>query len=136
MGLFDYIVCEVPLPDGFTGELQSKDLDCYLLTHVITRDGRLLLEHLDRIDYELETRFTSRRDANFHGALNFYGDCGKREAGTYEWHEYNAKFVHGQPHPTPPSRSQSRPPPPVPSYLQIVELRCRDCMRCASLRSG
>jgi hypothetical protein len=96
MGLFDYIICEVPLPDGFTGELQSKDLDCYLLTHVITRDGRLLLEHVDRIDYELETRSTSRRDANFHGALNFYGDCGKREAGTYEWHEYNAKFVHGQ----------------------------------------
>ena len=96
MGLFDYIVCEVPLPDDFTGELQTKDLGCYLLTHVITKDGRLLLEHVDRIDYESETRFTSRRDANFNGMLKFYGSHGEREAGTDEWHEYNAKFVDGQ----------------------------------------
>ena len=93
MGLFDYIVCEFPLPDGFTGELQTKDLGCYLLTHVITKDGRLLLEHVDRIDYELETRTTSRRDANFHGMLRFYGS---QEDDAWEWHEYNAKFVHGQ----------------------------------------
>jgi hypothetical protein len=102
MGLFDYILCEVPLPDGFTGELQTKDLGCYLLTHVITKDGRLLLEHVDRIDYELETRTTSRRDANFHGMLRFYGRTLRtrrardREDDTWEWHEYNAKFVHGQ----------------------------------------
>jgi len=95
MGLFDYILCEVPLPDGFTGELQTKDLGCYLLTHVITRDGRLLLQHVDRIDYELETRITSLRDANFHGMLRFYGSR-DRENDTWEWHEYNAKFVHGQ----------------------------------------
>jgi hypothetical protein len=90
MGLFDYILCDVPLPDGFTGELQTKGLGCYLLTHVITKDGRLLLEQVDRIDYELETRTTSRRDANFHGTLRFYG------GDTREWHEYNATFVHGQ----------------------------------------
>jgi hypothetical protein len=60
MGLFDYIVCEVPLPDGFTGELQTKDLGCYLLTHIITKDGRLMLEHVDRSDEVLETRTTSR----------------------------------------------------------------------------
>jgi hypothetical protein len=36
MSLFDYIVCEAPLPDGFTGELQTKDLGCYMLTHVIS----------------------------------------------------------------------------------------------------
>jgi hypothetical protein len=97
MGLFDYILCEVPLPDGFTGELQTKDLGCYLLTHIITKDGRLVLEHVDRIDEVLETRITSRHDANFHGMLNFYGtDRGNRKDGSGEWHEYNAKFVHGQ----------------------------------------
>ena len=95
MSLFDYILCEVPLPDGFTGELQTKDLGCYLLTHVITKDGRLLLEHVDRIDCELETRITSHRDANFHGMLRFYGSR-DRENDAWEWHEYNAKFVHGQ----------------------------------------
>jgi len=96
MGLFDYIVCEFPLPDGFTGELQTKDLGCALLTHVITNDGRLLLEHVDRIDDESEARFTSRRDANLHGMLKFYGSSGEHEASTREWHEYNAKFVDGQ----------------------------------------
>jgi hypothetical protein len=95
MGLFDYIVCEVPLPDGFTGELHTKDLGCYLLTHIITKDGRLMLEHVDRSDEVLETRTTSRRDANFDGTLRFYGSR-DREDNTWEWHEYSAKFVHGQ----------------------------------------
>jgi hypothetical protein len=90
MGLFDYILCEVPLPDVFAGKLQTKDLGCCLLTHVITKDGRLWLEEVDRIDYERETRTTSRRDANFHGTFRLYG------GDTGEWHEYNAKFVHGQ----------------------------------------
>ena len=69
MSLFDYILCEVPLPDGFAGELQTKDLGCYLLTHVITKNGRLLLEHVDRIDYDVETRTTSRRDVPWNAQV-------------------------------------------------------------------
>jgi hypothetical protein len=32
MGMFDYVRCGVPLPDGFEGELQSKDFDCAMST--------------------------------------------------------------------------------------------------------
>jgi hypothetical protein len=91
MGLFDYIVCEVPLPDGFTGELQTKDLGCYLLTHIITKDGRLMLEHVDR-RIALDT---DDQSPNFDETLRFYGSR-DREDDTWEWHEYSAKFVHGQ----------------------------------------
>lgn len=44
MGMFDYIKCEVPLPDGWSGELQSKDFDCEMVTHVISSDGRLMVD--------------------------------------------------------------------------------------------
>lgn len=80
MGLFDYIKCNYPLPDNFTGNLQTKDFGCELVTHVITNEGRLLKEQYD---------------LNFHGILNFYGNE-KKNDGSYEWHEYNAKFTDGQ----------------------------------------
>jgi|SRR3990167_1338368 len=46
MGMFDYIECEYPLPDGFIAEssnqFQTKDTpDQMLNTYVITEDGRL-----------------------------------------------------------------------------------------------
>lgn len=117
MGMFDYIRCEVPLPDGFQGELQTKDLDCELLEHQITKDGRVLVaregfgEHAN-VKYE---------DAEYHGFLSFYGLEYLKENGepfrdgggvmhtgaetvsqkTGErlklvWHEYRAKFTEGQ----------------------------------------
>ena len=107
MGMFDYIRSEVPLPDGFEGELQTKNFRCELATHVIRADGRLILEILDHTEevpreerpYPNDDGFRGlfgslrsvwrHEDANFHGIVNFYGR-GDR------WHEYNAKFTDGQ----------------------------------------
>jgi hypothetical protein len=110
MGMFDWVRCEVPLPDGFDGPLQTKDFACELGEHVITKDGRLMLAALDRVEeVPKEERpypdaapgtlqsfcgiirsFWKHEDANFHGIMRFYGlECGR-------WHEYNAKFTDGQ----------------------------------------
>jgi hypothetical protein len=120
MGMFDYIRCEVALPDGWVaGELQTKDFDCEMITHVISKDGRLLFDRggweavplLQRRlwraawgdseqaekDHVLEAAFGSMRrvpnyqDENFHGLVNFYG-----HDKDDQWHEYNAKFTDGQ----------------------------------------
>ena len=114
MGMFDNVKCEAPLPDGFVGELQTKDFNCEMVTHVITKDGRLMLSQIDRVEEVPKAErpypnddgllglcgsmrtFTSLHDANFHGVLNFYGRKGDRKDGTWEWHEYNAKFTDGQ----------------------------------------
>ena len=67
--------CSITSSATLTGELQIKDLGCYLLTHVTPKYGRLLLEHVDCIDYRLETRTTSRRDADSRGMLKSYASC-------------------------------------------------------------
>lgn len=116
MGMFDYVRCEVPLPDGFTGELQTKDFCNDMVTHTITADGRLLLERIDRVeevpkaerpypdapDDDLRSifgsirTFTSSSECEFHGIMNFYGSEGDSAIGTHKWHEYNAKFTDGK----------------------------------------
>jgi hypothetical protein len=94
MGMFDYIRCEKPLPDGFAGELQTKDFGCEMVTHVITSDGRLMLDdghneivpEEDRPYYGTEKwdhplfkicgsvrRVPKYIDANFHGIVYFGG---------------------------------------------------------------
>lgn len=102
MGMFDYIRCEVPLPDGFVGELQTKDFDCAMGEHVITKDGRLVLAILDHteevpkaerpypdapdesiLSIAGSVRFIWRHeDANHHGMVNFYGSEYLRSDGT------------------------------------------------------
>ena len=109
MGMFDHVQSEVPLPDGFTGELQSKSLDCSLTTILIRADGRLLIK--DR-EFEIvpvserpfpndpkrhlfgATRVTSEswRDLDFHGDFEF---CGY-EWSVEKWHGYIARFTNGQ----------------------------------------
>jgi hypothetical protein len=107
MGMFDYVRCEVPLPDGFAGELQTKDFACEMGTHTISKDGRLILAVLDHTEevplaerphpnaegllkWAGSIRFIWRyEDADFHGILNFYAYDGT------ETHEYNAKFTDG-----------------------------------------
>jgi len=112
MGMFDYIRCEVPLPDGFTGELQSKNFGCHLVTHVVTKEGRLLLCRIDKTENVTEAEandpdvfwsptgsfrmHTSLHDSNFQGVVRFYGCEGDHRDGTWQWHDYNAKFVDGQ----------------------------------------
>jgi len=44
MGMFDYVRSEIPLPNGFTGDLQTKDFDCIMTTILIRADGRLVKE--------------------------------------------------------------------------------------------
>lgn len=97
MGMFDYIRCEVPLPDGWdggpSGEMQTKDFDCEMVTHVITKDGRLMLERIDETHLvpkeerpypdAPDTSILSMcgmlrseksiHESKFHGVVNFYG---------------------------------------------------------------
>jgi hypothetical protein len=45
MGMFDYVRCDVPLPDDFVGErnlFQTKDLWRAMVQFVITANGRLI----------------------------------------------------------------------------------------------
>lgn len=95
MGMFDYIRCEAPLPDGWKpdGPLQTKDFDCDMVCHVITADGRLMLERIDAVhvvpkaerpypdapDDTLRGICGMLRDdrslhpSDFHGIVRFYG---------------------------------------------------------------
>lgn len=111
MGMYDYVRCEVALPDGYvpqSGFLQTKDLDCKLTTYTITSDGRLVS---DRWHYEsvpksetVQSMFgimkvvkdESDVDHRFHGVLNFYDSEGDHGTGDWKWHEYNAKFTDGR----------------------------------------
>lgn len=104
MGMFDYVHCEVPLPDGYAGEFQTKDFNCFLSNILIRADGRLMIEDCDWEEVPLEerpapnfpllgaTRAINKRwrDLDFHGDFRFYGS---RETG--DWHEYLARFTHG-----------------------------------------
>lgn len=87
MGMFDHIYCEIPLPDGFTGEMQAKDFDCAFGTLLIRADGRLMIQDRDWEEVPLEDRpdllrsfaglrrpINKRwRDLDFHGDFRFYG---------------------------------------------------------------
>ena len=105
MGMFDHIRCEIPLPDGFTGEMQTKDFDCALSNLLIRANGRLMIEEREWEAVSLEERQNSKlsflksrrviarrwRDLDFHGDFHFYGwqksDDTRRE--------YWARFTHG-----------------------------------------
>ncbi len=103
MGMFDYIRCEVPLPDGWSAhDLQTKDFDCQMVMHIITKDGRLMFERIDNMvevpkserpfpdapDGSLQSfcgsirTITTQYDANFHGVVNFYGSEYQRMDGS------------------------------------------------------
>jgi hypothetical protein len=89
--MFDYIRCEVPLPDGWNARaLQTKDLGRDMAQHVITKEGRLMLAP----PYDERIR-CGPVDANFHGMLRFYGSEAL-PGGKSRWHEYRAKFTDGQ----------------------------------------
>jgi hypothetical protein len=99
--MFDYIRCELPLPDGWSGELQTKDFDCEMVEHIISKEGRLMLDRghneevplMERRSWKAEwgdseaaqeehliealagcmRRVQKYEDANFHGLVNFCG---------------------------------------------------------------
>lgn len=84
MGMFDYVKCEMDLPDVDdlpTGNVfQTKSLDCRMELYTIDKLGHLSVDG----EYVF-----------FEGVLNFYtGDFGI-EPNLYLWWEYNAEFYHG-----------------------------------------
>jgi hypothetical protein len=117
MGMFDDVVVEVPLPDGFDPagvEFQTKDFDCRLERYTITADGRLVAR---RVEYEMtpeeEMPYYGKpewgdetslfrligcmrevrswdEEVPFHGDLVFY--CYER--GVFR--EYTARFTEGR----------------------------------------
>ncbi len=104
MGMFDYVRCEVPLPDGWEEPrgLQSKDLACLLDTIVITSGGRLMVED----NYVAPgSNAAPARDSDYHGYFHFYGsevlgyhpakDGAPFRESITKWHEYRAKFTDG-----------------------------------------
>lgn len=100
MGLFDYLRCEHPLPDGFEGDLQYQTKDTpaqYLEDYRITLDGTLMYEPSGMLK-------TPAGPIDFHGALEFYAT---NVCGTAQWgvitddddppfsREYVALYDHG-----------------------------------------
>lgn len=88
MGMFDYVRCEYPLPDGrnpTANSYQTKDLYLELGLATITAEGQLLYR-----DYE-EPESSNRND-DYTGSLSFYDFVSK----TGEWFEYTAEFVDGK----------------------------------------
>jgi hypothetical protein len=92
MGMFDYIRCDYPLPDGWKpSELQTKDFNCEMVMHVITAGGRLMLERIDETHIVpkeerphpnedgllgmmgMLRHQKSSHESDFHGVVNFYG---------------------------------------------------------------
>lgn len=74
MGLFDYIECDYPLPDGFDPKVaratfQTKDTPSQQLdTYVITADGRLLCEGCEVTDFHGDIRFYTSNWAGWDDA--------------------------------------------------------------------
>lgn len=122
--MFDYVHCELPLPDGWQAdELQTKDFDCTMVTHVISSAGRLLVDRgpwtaipeAQRPYPNSEglrglvgsMRHTPKyEDTNYHGIFRFHGletiryepdpGYGSRGKPIYKPHHYEAKFTDGQ----------------------------------------
>jgi hypothetical protein len=109
MGMFDYVKSEVPLPDGYTGELQSKSFNFVLTTILIRADGRLLIKDQKyesvplserpfphhprtRLVGSLPVTDEGWRDLDFHGDFRFHGYDSSAKAQ----HDYLARFTHGQ----------------------------------------
>lgn len=92
MGMFDDVVCEVPLPDGKSGKhFQTKDFEpAYLEKYTITADGRLIRD--DPWWERPEGQPAKQMDMDFHGVLNFYD----YNTDTKERREFNAKFTDGK----------------------------------------
>lgn len=118
MGMFDHLICEVPLPDGHspTEVFQTKDTPAQtIVTYRITADGELL-------ERQVETQWVEDPDAMFgghlrevegterwvpvpyHGDIEFYagnvsnmgyGAVVTRDGRSPEFRSYTARFTDG-----------------------------------------
>lgn len=108
MGMFDYITSDLPLPDGFTGTLQTKDFGCALVHFLIRTDGRLMENVTEFVAVPkgerppttsplaaLRDRYRivdlGWRDTAFHGDISLTG----YDQDTKQQHFYVARFTHG-----------------------------------------
>lgn len=97
MGMFDYVRCELPLPEEQDAVFQTKDTNQqYMMHHTLRADGRLILHdydteltpkaerpYPDTPDDNIQSMFGSIRkkagterdvDQNFDGDLRFYNE--------------------------------------------------------------
>jgi hypothetical protein len=100
MGVFDWVKCEAPLPDGFVppgkyDDFQTKTFDeAYMECFTITSDGRLL-KRFDVYDITPESerhRSGQWEEVPFHGDLEF----GSYDTETKESRDYIARFSNGR----------------------------------------
>lgn len=92
MGMYDNLRIEVPLPNGRKPSgPQTKDFGCLLKTHIITAEGRLMVDETEM--FEHPERMV---DSNFHGILHFCDSDGDPNNDTWRFYEYEAKFTDGK----------------------------------------
>ena len=98
MGMFDWVRCDMPLPDGKGNPevepFQTKDFGCELSHFRITAEGRLVCDKSDFIASDdapspIPSRYKWCED--FHGRLRFYTS----DSNGRGWREYSAKFTEG-----------------------------------------
>jgi hypothetical protein len=113
MGMFDELIIEYPLPDTEVQHevFQTKSLEQGLLQFKISSHGKLIL--LERKwkredDMPLPSKpgiwfgeqmfIVSPGDVEipYHGDLFFHTRVDSNEDGSFEWYEYQARFIHGQ----------------------------------------
>jgi hypothetical protein len=112
MGLFDYIKCEMPLPetplppypDENGDKFQTKDTPYqYMTTYTITADGRLTWRPYDMQTVPVEERpypdmpiiGSQRRVEQEPEAIPFHGDVDFYHYASGGWWEYRARFTEG-----------------------------------------
>jgi hypothetical protein len=111
MAKFDYVRSEIPLPDGWTGELHTCAFGSGLSIMLIRGDGRLLAQEFEHRDIATAQRpqpdwndastppsgavrstTPQWRDLAFDGEFEFHRPAAPGSAD----HRYVARFVQGQ----------------------------------------
>jgi len=119
MGLFDSIICELPLPnipdDTYLEDLQTKCLGRGMETYTITKNGELVKNNYKKVVVPIEERphynspeFAEKwlvesvkyvadgfEPTDFTGSLNFYTFTDVNLGGGGEWWEFEAIFEKG-----------------------------------------
>lgn len=99
MGMFDYIMCEYPLP-GQDGNLantlmfQTKDLDCFMKQYSITVDGRIY----DRSEGAFLDDFTGAVDISYWNVTSSGPGLYTKDGEDAHSLRYRVLFVDGKVH--------------------------------------
>lgn len=124
MGMFDWIVCEYPLPElpddtYFDEAFQTKSLDCHLDHYTITKEGTLILHSTEMVGVPEEERpYYGTPDWNrseflrlcgsyksiptgdvivdLTDTIRFYTSAGDYDDKSFIWYEWVATFKNGK----------------------------------------